>query len=128
VNGLAADAVGIAHLEAALVFRAWLKVEDASGEGMGDGVLEMLPAPEDALASDAKQGERFPPRRFPGAPEADFDRGIPVVIPRNRPVKSEVVQSGVLNGVLARDGGILAGGRQPQQGQEKAESAHRFLP
>ena len=63
--GLAADPVGIGQLEPALVFRPRLQVQDAAGEAVGDGVVEILALPVDVLAADPHQRQRLPPAGSP---------------------------------------------------------------
>ncbi len=54
--GVALGAVGVAEPEAALVFGAGLKVEDAARKAGRDGVIEMLPFTENTLATNTHQG------------------------------------------------------------------------
>ena len=64
VGGLAGGAVRVGQLEPALVLGAGLQIQDAAGEAVGNGVVEILAAAVDVLAADADQRQRVAPGWF----------------------------------------------------------------
>ena len=122
----AAGAVGIGQLEAALVFRAGLQIEDASREAVRDGVFEVLAFAEDSLPSDAHQRKSRTPFGIADAAELDRDGGVAVVVAGDGPLEAEIVQSRMLDDESARTGavvGVGGGGEEEKAGRQ--ENAHK---
>ena len=124
---LPAGPVRVSQLEAALVFRASLEVEDAARKTIGDGVVEMLTCTEDALAADAHQWKRWVPCRFADASKLDRDRGVTIGIAADRPLETQVVQRRMLDREVAGSGAVLSvdgGGKQEKTGTADGISFH----
>ncbi len=76
---------------------AGLEAEDAAGEAVGDGVVEMFAGTEDAFAADADQRKRLAPSGVADLAELDGDGGVAVGVAGDGPLEAEVLEGGVLD-------------------------------
>ena len=94
---LPVDAVGIGEDEAALVLRSGLEPEDAAGEAVRHGVVEMLAPPVDLFPADPHQRQRGAPGVVANGAERHVDRCVAVGVAVDGPLEAEAVERGVLD-------------------------------
>ena len=95
--GLAGRAVRIGELELAFVLGARLKIQDAAGEPVGHGVVEILATAKDVLAADTHEWQRGPPCRFADGAKLHGDRRVAIRVTGDRPFEAEVQERGMFD-------------------------------
>ena len=129
VLSLARRSVRVSQLELALVLGARLQVQDAAGEGVGDGVVEVLATPVDVLTTDPHQRHGVSPDRVAHGPVLDVHRRIAIGIAADGPFKSQVQKRGVFDGEFVGLGGVLGvSGAGGEQDEGKEFGTHRCGP
>ena len=90
-------AIGIVQPKPALILRPGLQAEYATGKAIGNGVVKVLPLPENSLTAYSDQRQRLAPIGGAHLPKLDCDSGIAVRVARNQPLKSKIVERRVLD-------------------------------
>ena len=127
LGSLAGDAVGIRHLKTALILCAGLQVQDAAGEAVGHGVIEVFTGAEDTFTADADQGEGFAPGTLSGCAELHGDGRVAVGVTVDGPFEAEIEKRGMFDDELSGCSRILGEsgcGQSEGQGREAKESLH----
>ena len=107
LRGLAGDAVGVGHHEAALVLGAGGQVQNAAGKAVRDGVVQILFAAIDVFAADAEERHALFPVRFAHGAVLDRNSGVAVFVAGDGPFKAQVQQRRMFNVKLAGLGSVL---------------------
>ena len=95
------DPLGIRQPQLHFVFGVCLEIQHAAGKPVRNGVFQVLTPTVDPLSSDPEQGDGQAPFGNSHSPKPDFTGGIAVVVSRQRPFKTKVLQRGMLHHQLS---------------------------
>jgi len=87
---LATDAVLVVECELAFVLGGRLEIQNAPRKAVRHEVVQLVVVAEYAFAANAQQWERRAPFGRAYLAEPNLDRRIPVIVPFDRPIESEV--------------------------------------